>query len=203
MRATSWLRPKALLLFWVAVALLVDPQAPGGQLALGEFGPRSALADDDGGGDDGGDDDGGGDDGGRSGASPGGSRTTSSRSTSPNLFRALTDRFLPRPPRRSGRRTQRPAAPLPSRVPDQIVATGLSSAEIGRLQASGFTVLDRADIQLLGSELIRLGIPPNMRLEAARDLVIDAAPQSTSDFVHYYRPGQEAECAGPTAPPRA
>jgi hypothetical protein len=197
MRATSWLRPKALLLFWVAVALLVDPQAPGGQLALGEFGPRSALADDDGGGDDGGGDDGGGDDGGRSGASPGGSRTTSSRSTGPNLFRALTDRFLPRPPRRSGRRAQRPAAPLPSRVPDQIVATGLSSAEIGRLQASGFTVLDRADIQLLGSELIRLRIPPNMPLEAARDLVIDAAPQSTADFVHYYRPGQEAECAGP------
>ncbi|WP_287281232.1 hypothetical protein [Mesorhizobium sp.] len=104
MRATSWLRPKALLLFWVAVALLVDPQAPGGQLALGEFGPRSALADDDGGGDDGGGDDGSGDDGGRSGASPGGSRTTSSRSTGPNLFRALTDRFLPRPPRRSGTR---------------------------------------------------------------------------------------------------
>ncbi|WP_419693474.1 S8 family serine peptidase [Mesorhizobium muleiense] len=192
MRTTSWLRPKALLLFWVAVALLVDPQAPGSQLALGEFGPRSALADDDGGGDDGG-----GDDGGRSGASPGGSRTTSSRSTGPNLFRALTDRFLPRPPRRSGRRAQRPAAPLPSRVPDQIVATGLNSAEIGRLQATGFTVLDRADIQLLGSGLIRLRIPPNMPLEAARDLVIDAAPQSTADFVHYYRPGQEAECAGP------
>ncbi|TIP54594.1 MAG: peptidase S8, partial [Mesorhizobium sp.] len=77
------------------------------------------------------------------------------------------------------------------------MATGLSSAEIGRLQATGFTVLDRADIQLLGSQLIRLRIPPNMPLETARDLVIDAAPQSTADFVHYYRPGQETECAGP------
>ncbi|TIP79826.1 MAG: peptidase S8, partial [Mesorhizobium sp.] len=63
------------------------------------------------------------------------------------------------------------------------MATGLSSAEIGRLQATGFTVLDRADIQLLGSQLIRLRIPPNMPLETARDLVIDAAPQSTADFV--------------------
>ncbi|MER8825833.1 S8 family serine peptidase [Mesorhizobium sp. M0938] len=193
MSDTSWLRPKALLAFWVAVALLVDPQAPSGQMAFGEFGPKSAFADDDGGGgDDGGDDDGDG----RSSSSSDRSGTVPRWSTRP--FRTLTDRFLPRPPRRGGgRRAQRPVVPLPSRAPDQIVATGLSSAEIGRLQATGFTVLDRADIQLLGSELVRLRIPPNTPLEAARDLVIDAAPRSTADFVHYYRPGQEAECAGP------
>ncbi len=193
MGATAWLRPRALLPFWVAVALMVDFHPTGGLLVLGEFGPKSAFADDDGGGDDGGGDD---DGGGQSGSSSGGSGAIPRRSTGTNLFRTLTDRFLPRPPRRGGRRAQRPAVPLPSRAPDQIVATGLSSAEIGRLQATGFTVLDRTDIQLLGSELVRLRIPPNMPPEAARDLVIDAAPQSTADFVHYYRPGQEAECAG-------
>jgi subtilisin family serine protease len=78
------------------------------------------------------------------------------------------------------------------------VATGLSLPQIERLQATGFTVLDRAEIASLGSEVLRLRIPPDMLLEAARDLVTDTAPQSLADFSHYYRPGQEvSECSGP------
>ncbi len=147
---------------------------------------KSAFADDD---DDGGDDDGGY-------RSSGGSGAVRQRSTGPNLFRALTDRFMPRAQRRN--RAQRPAPPLPFRAPDEIVATGLSLPEIERLQATGFTVLDRAEIASLGSEVLRLRIPPDMPLEAARDLVTDTAPQSLADFSHYYRPGQEAaECSGP------
>ena len=124
----------------------------------------------------------------------GGGSGTSARQYGPNPFRALTDRFIPRRARAQAR--ARPA-PLPDRAPDEIVATGLSAPQLAELEADGFTVLERADIAGLGSEVLRLRIPPNVRLEAARDAVVAAAPQSLADFSHYYRSEQAADCTGP------
>ena len=163
---------------------LVEPQSPNG--IVSEFGPKPAYADDD---DDGGD----GDDGGSSYSARRRSPTTTtvrpSGSSGPNLFRALTDRFIPRRQRREARPRQR-EAPLPDRAPDEIVATGLTAPQLAALQAGGFTILERTEVGGLGGEVLRLRIPPGTQLEAARDLVVAAAPQSLADFSHYYRSEQ-------------
>lgn len=188
MGVVNWLRPKAMLPLWVALALLVEPQVPTGFVT--EFGPKSAFADDDDGDDDG-DDGGGGSY--RSGDSDDGPTV---RRSGPNLFRALTDRLSPRRQRREARSRPR-EAPLPDRAPDEIVATGLTAPQLAALQAGGFTILERTDIGSLGGEVLRLRIPPNIQLEAARDLVVAAAPQSLADFSHYYRSEQAEICSGP------
>ena len=118
------------------------------------------------------------------------------RRSGPNLFRALTDRFIPRRQRREARPRQR-EAPLPDRAPDEIVATGLTAPQLAELQAGGFTIIERTDIGGFGGEVLRLRIPPDVQLEAARDLVVAAAPQSLADFSHHYRSEQAAICSGP------
>jgi len=166
------------------LALIAEPQvfAPTGI----DFGPKQALADDD-------------DDGGGGGRRGNGGRSSDDddddyRSTGPNLFRALSDRFLPRQRRET--RRQRPA-PRPVRAPDEIVATGVTAPQLAALEADGFTVLDRTVVAALGGEVLRLRIPTRTGLEAARDLVISASPQSLADFSHYYRPEEaEQECSG-------
>jgi subtilisin family serine protease len=177
-----------MLPLWVAVALLVEPQAPTGFAP--EFGPKSAFADDD---DD--DDDGGGSGGGSYSSGDSDDRPAVRRS-GPNLFRALTDGLRPRRQRREARPRQR-EAPLPARAPNEIIAAGLNAPQLAQLQANGFTVIDRSEIGGIGGEVLRLRIPPNVQLEAARDLVVAAAPQSLADFSHYYRSEQSTECSGP------
>jgi subtilisin family serine protease len=172
----SLLKPRLLLPVWVAVALAGDPFSASDLAWLDEFGTQSALADDD----DGGDDDGGGGGGGF--GSRGGDDDR--------------PRFRPRVRQQRARPAVR-AIPLPDRAPDEIVATGLTAPQIAALQGDGFTILDRTEIGGLGGEVLRLRIPPNIRLEAARDLVIAAAPQSLADFSHYYRSEQVEACSGP------
>jgi subtilisin family serine protease len=183
MKAKGWLRSGKLVPIWVALALLMEPHLFNG--AVFDFGPKSSYADDD-------DDSGGGSYG--SGESDGDDDRPSVRRSGPNLFRALTDRFIPRQ-RREARR-QRPA-PLPDRAPDEIIATGLTAPQLDALLADGFTILERAEIGGLGGEVLRLRIPPGTQLEAARDLVIATAPQSLADFSHYYRSEQAEACSGP------
>jgi hypothetical protein len=172
MKAVGWLGLKRLFPLWIVLAMLVEPQLSAAFVF--DFGPKPALADDD----DGGDDDGGG--GGRGFGSRGGDDDR--------------PRFRPRV------RQQRPAVRairLPDRAPDEIVATGLTTPQIATLQGNGFTILDRTEIGGFGGEVLRLRIPPNVQLEAARDLVIAAAPQSLADFSHYYRSEQAEACSGP------
>jgi subtilisin family serine protease len=168
----SLLKPRLLLPVWVALALAGHPFSAAGHAWLDEFGAKTAFADDD---DDGGDDD---DDGGF----------------------GFDDDDDDRPRIRPRLRQQRPAvraAPLPDRAPDEIVATGLTAPQLASLQADGFTILERTEIGGLGGEVLRLRIPPNVQLEAARDLVVAAAPQSLADFSHYYRSEQGEACSGP------
>lgn len=185
----SWLGYRKLVPLWVVLALFMEPHLSSG--AVFDFGPKPSYADDDDGGDDNGDDGGGSY---RSGGDDDDDRPSVRRS-GPNLFRALTDRFIPRRQRREARRQRE--APLPDRAPDEVVATGLTAPQVDILLAGGFTILERTEIGGFGGEVLRLRIPPNTQLEAARDLIIAAAPQSLADFSHYYRSEQAEACAGP------
>ncbi len=182
----SLLKPRLFLPVWMVMALLAEPQVPAGPVF--EFGPKPAFADDDDG------DDGGGGGGYRSRGSDDDDRPSFRRS-GPNLFRALTNRFIPRRPRREARSRQR-EAPLPDRAPDEVVVAGATQPQIDGLLAGGFTVIERAEIGSFGGEVLRLRIPAGTGLEAARDLVVAAAPQSLADFSHYYRSEQAEACSG-------
>jgi subtilisin family serine protease len=188
MKTRRWSGYRKLVPLWVALALFMEPHLSNG--AVFDFGPKPAYADDD---DDGGDDDGGSSY--SSGESDDDDRPSVRRS-GPNLFRALTDRFIPRRQRREARPRQR-EVPLPDRAPDEIVATGVTAPQLAALQAGGFTILERTEVGGLNGEVLRLRIPSGTQLEAARDLVIAAAPQSLADFSHYYRSEQAQDCSGP------
>ncbi len=169
----SLLKPRLLLPVWVALALAGHPFSTG-HAWLDEFGAQPAVADDD-------DDDDFDDD---------------------DFFGFDDDDDDDDRPRIRPRvRQQRPAvrapAPLPDRAPDEIVAAGLTAPQLDALLADGFTILERTEIGGFGGEVLRLRIPPNTRLEAARDLVVAAAPQSLADFSHYYRSEQAEACSGP------
>lgn len=193
--------PKAVRRLCLAVVLSGGLPAADGWMPSELIGAKAAFADDD---DDGGDDD---DDdgGGRS----GGYRSGSDRSIEPrrpgggNLFRGLQKRFSPRAQRpRAQRRAavRRPPAPQPPpplNVPNEIVAVGLTQQQTDQLATAGFTVLDRDVMAFLGSDIIKLRIPPDATIDSARDQVRAAAPGASIDYNHYFRPGQDiAACEG-------
>jgi len=179
MKAVGWLGAGKLLPFWVALALLMTPHPSAFEIA--GFGTSPAHADDDDGDD--------GDDGG--GRGRGGGRGWGGGDDDDD-----DDDWRPRQ-RRVVRAAPRRPAPLPTRAPDEVVVTGVTAPQLAALEADGFTVLERSAVGGLGGEVLRLRIPRNVRLEAARDQVIATAPQSLADFSHYYRPEQSEACSGP------
>lgn len=136
------------------------------------FGSGIALADDD-------DDDGGG----------GGSSTDRRDSSSPGTGkgRNLFDLFRKAEPRR---KVVRPAQALLRQAPREIVAIGLDQASITNLTAAGYLISDRADVTLVGAEIVKLSVPNGTTLEAARADVAAAAPNAVVDYNHLYRPDQ-------------
>jgi hypothetical protein len=148
----------------------------------------SAFADDDDDDDDGGGrGDGGGSD--RSGDRPG------ARQSGVTLFPFLQS-SRPAPARRT-------APAVPDRVPNEIIASGLSEAVITQLTDEGYTVAERQSLGLLGTgpgtEFVRIVVPRGTGLEAARQRVVALAPVAAVDFNHYYRPEQTetaADCGG-------
>jgi hypothetical protein len=167
------------------------PPIAGNQASLGV---ATALADDD---DDGGDDDG--DDGGGGGRS-GGSRGSGSgwddddrrpRGDIRALFRWMRDDDDDRP----RRRPQRRVVSVPDRAPNEIVAIGLDSGAITRLEQGGFVVDNRQQVGLTGGEMVRLTVPNGMTLDVARQTVANEAPSAAVDFNHFYRPEQAAAAA--------
>jgi subtilisin family serine protease len=161
------------LLLAAAVVLSVAPAGQGVQFP----GTTAALADDD---------DGGGDDGGYDGDDD-----------DDRGWRAPVRRqFQPRQQRRPAA-VRRAAAPLPERVPNQIVASGLTAEQTARLTAEGFAVVAQAGLGSLGTDVLKLRIPSGMTLEAARDRVQAEAPDAALDFNHYFRPGEALKtCEG-------
>jgi hypothetical protein len=152
--------------------------------------------DDDGGGDDDSDDGG---EGGRSddGGSGGSGDRTPSRQSGFTLFPFLQSQRTPP--------TRRVAPAIPDRVPNEIIASGLSEAVITQLISEGYAVAERQSLGLLatepGTEIVRLVVPRDTGLDTARTRVATLAPVAQVDFNHYYRPEQtEAppDCGGQT-----
>ncbi|HWD13376.1 S8 family serine peptidase [Pseudochrobactrum sp. sp1633] len=141
-------------------------------------------ADDDDGGDDGDDGNDGGARSGRSG-SDGGKRLRGPQ----NLMDYLDNRRSVRAPQaRPTAKRQQAAAPVYEAR--RLIALGLSDDHITKLQERGFSVEDKSEMRLTGTQLIRLQIPPRMTLNTARQQVSELAPEAMVDFNHYYRPEQ-------------
>ncbi|MCR9137326.1 MAG: S8 family serine peptidase [Alphaproteobacteria bacterium] len=168
--------------------------------APGDAGPISgpALADEDDDGDDGdgGDDSDDGDDGyDGDDSGGGGSRgSVSGAGTGGNKGVGSFLRRLGIGKRPSSARTRsrgQAAIPRPARAENEIVALGLSEAQIAALSDQGFQVLERQTVELIDLDAIRLQVPTGLSLEDAREAVRTLNPQAVVDFNHFYRTGGE------------
>lgn len=168
--------------------LLVHPAHDRAPILLGGSSP--ALADDDGGG------------GGGAGRSRGsgrlGGRNEVGRKHRPiDLFNFSPFRFNAPRSRGSARGPRVQASSLPDHAPSELVAAGLSDADISTLASDGYTVLDRQTLASGARIIVRLRVPRGTSLEAARVRLAALNAQAEVDFNHYYRPQQEATaCAG-------
>ncbi|WP_075289317.1 S8 family serine peptidase [Pararhizobium arenae] len=175
----SYLAERALRL------MLISLTAAAGIVAFPVMQPNSltigmsvAFADDD-------DDDDGGDDDGRSSG-----RADRGSSGYRGESRPLRDvfRWPFRAERELRRAPVRRQAAVPTRVPNEIVATGLDQSAIASLQQQGFAVEDRIAVSLVGGDMVRLSIPRGLNLNAARAAVVAVSSSATVDFNHIYQP---------------
>lgn len=97
---------------------------------------------------------------------------------------------------------QRAAPPPAARAPNEVIARGLSPADLGRLRDEGFRVL-RASTLSDGQPWHRLRKPARLGMEQARQRLRGAGSVQAADFNHYYRPGNAAACSGRDCPARA
>jgi subtilisin family serine protease len=79
------------------------------------------------------------------------------------------------------------------REPNELLATGLSRSQLTSLRQLGYTVVRERNSRLLSSEVLRLKIPPSMRLDTALAQVRNLAPKALVDFNHLFRP---TSCSG-------
>jgi hypothetical protein len=164
------------LLLATLIAVMVP--ALGGGVGLGSGGVDHAFADDD-------DDDDGGS-GGRGGGDD----------DSDDDYRPFRE-FRRAAPRVQRRAAPRRVAPPSVRADREIIAAGLTPAEIDTLVAGDFVVVTRDGLGFIGGEIVKLRVPPGITMDAARQRIRSAAPAASTDFNHYYRPGQDAsDCAG-------
>ena len=114
----------------------------------------------------------------------------------PNFRNAPAVRTLRRVtrPRRTPRPRARRAAPaapvLQERADREVVALGLSDAQINALVTQGYAILQQDTVQSLGVTVVRLQVPGATSLEDARAAIAAVEPQAAVDFNHYYRTGQ-------------
>lgn len=171
---------------------------------LSDISPAIAWADDD---DDGGDNgnDSDDDDDDDDNDSGGWSGQSGQRSSGGGLLQRLREprrveqpRRAQQPTRRQQPRTTRQPSPPPPPLPDfataEIVALGLTDAGVNALEALGYTVLQRDQIEAVGAFVTRLRVPEGTSLDDARVAVESVEPGSEADFNHYYRPGAAAPC---------
>lgn len=113
------------------------------------------------------------------------------------------------PVRRRVRRAAPPArpapppvvAPLRQRAPNEVLARGLGEDELAGLLAQDFRVIE-TDTLSNGAALVRLRKPAAMTMAQALQVVRAVAPAEGSDFNHFYRTEQGAECRGIDCPAR-
>lgn len=197
-RSFSW------MVLLTALAVFAGPPASVGSgsagiAGVGFAGVGIAHADDDD------DDDGGG---GGNGSGSGGSGY-SERSSSRSLREAPLVKRWKRSVRRNAPRVRRAAriratpvqaATLPDFARGEIVVTNLNEADLARLVADGFELLERVDLVEVATVLYRLGVPARLSLEEARSLVRAQPSGATGDFNHYYRHEEQAPTGGADDP---
>lgn len=146
-----------------------------------------AIADDSDG-DDGGD--GGGGAGGGSGGGHGGGGGSSGRFRTGGEHRIDPGRLLRffgiagSQPRRAQRNVARPAAVA---MPREIVAAGLTQAELDVLGREGFRVIAQRNLGLLANLTVRLRAPARLSMQRALERVRTLAPSALVDLNHLYR----------------
>lgn len=74
------------------------------------------------------------------------------------------------------------------REPNELLAAGLTRAQLSTLRQQGYTVIRARNSGLLSREVLRLRIPPSLRLNAAIGQVRALAPNALVDFNHLFRP---------------
>ncbi|MBM3605449.1 MAG: peptidase S8/S53 subtilisin kexin sedolisin, partial [Alphaproteobacteria bacterium] len=79
--------------------------------------------------------------------------------------------------------------PLPQRAPDEIIARGISEADLAQLLSEGFEQIEQRDL-VQGDSLRRLRKPERLTLDAARAVVREHASAASADFNHFYRTEQ-------------
>ena len=79
--------------------------------------------------------------------------------------------------------------PLPTRAENEVLARGLSDADLAALQAEGFALL-QSRVLSGGDSLARLLKPTSLTMDQARDRVRDLATGASADFNHFYRSEQ-------------
>lgn len=175
---SGFLSLKAVLLASAAI-LAGDMPVSRDTFVIQILGTTAALADDD-------DDDDGGGWGERGG---GGDDRDDRRSWRGRDSGAIWRRILPRwATPRPARRAPAPAPATPVRAPDEIVGLGFAPAELDQLVAQGFVVLEQSSA--FDTQLVKLGVPSGLTLDAAREQVAAVASQAVIDFNHYFRPEQ-------------
>jgi hypothetical protein len=143
-----------------------------------------ALADDNDG------DDGGGGGGGSGGGGSGGGGGSTSRFRTGGEQRINPGRLLrffgieTSQPRRSQRSAPRPSAVA---VPREIVAAGLTQAELDILSGEGFRVVAQRNLGLFANLTVRLRAPARLSMQRAVERVRALAPSALVDLNHLYR----------------
>lgn len=133
-------------------------------------------------------DDGDGDDGGGGGGGGGSDGDGGSR------FRTGGERINPAPllrffgiETRQPRRAQRAPRPPAVAIPREIVAAGLTQAELVTLQAEGFRIVAQRNLGLIGNLTVRLRAPGRLSTTRALARVRAVAPSALVDLNHLYR----------------
>ncbi|MBV0890880.1 S8 family serine peptidase [Paracoccus sp. Z118] len=91
--------------------------------------------------------------------------------------------------------------PLPQRAGNEILVRGLSDQELAELSQQDFTVLERS-VLASGETLARLRKPAVLTMDEALSAARQSAPAGRSDFNHFYRSEQAANCEGIDCPAR-
>lgn len=198
------MRLKALLHYPLIAALAGALVLTEGFEPLG--GGLAWAQDDDGGGDDGDDGGGGGGATGGGGGGSGSGSAGSGRGLLENFFNKRVQRKAsrkkvrkaPAKRRAAQARNVRPVA-LPERASNEIVALGLTDAQLDTLESRGYTIVQQDTIAALGAEIARLRVPAGTGLEAARAEVAGINATAVADFNHFYRSGQGAPVPAGTA----
>jgi Subtilase family len=74
------------------------------------------------------------------------------------------------------------------REPNELVAAGLTRAQLNTLRQQGYSVIRERNSRLLSNEVLRLRIPSSLRLNAALEQVRRLAPNALVDYNHLFRP---------------